>query len=100
MSQRPTTSPAAPEPIEMSFLERLRLYGGLAVLVVLIVFCLQNLQEAPLRFLWFEWETRVIYALALSAIFGAFATFSIMTIRSMSARRKAAAIQGQAQDAQ
>ncbi len=86
MSQGPTSSPAAPQPIEMSFLERARLYGGLAVLIILVVFCLQNLQEAELRFLWFEWETRVIYALALSATFGAVATFSIMTMRSMQAR--------------
>ncbi len=99
MSQEPTTPPAAPQPVEMSFLERLRLYGGLAVLGLLVLFCLQNLQEAELRFLWFEWETRVIWALLLSAAFGAIATFSIMTIRGMQARRQAAAIQRQAKDA-
>ena len=99
MSQGPTTPPAAPQPIEMSLSERLRLYGSLAVLVLLVLFCLQNLQEAQLRFLWFEWETRVIWALILSATFGAVATFSIMTIRSMQARRQAAAMQRRARDA-
>ena len=88
MSQGPTTPPATPQPVEMSLLERVRLYGGLAVLGLLVLFCLQNLQEAELRFLWFEWETRVIWALLLSATFGAVATFSIMTIRSMQARRQ------------
>ena len=94
---RPITQPPV-QPDEMSLSERLRLYGGLAVLVVLVVFFLQNLQEAELRFLWFEWETRVIWALLLSATFGAIATFSIMTIRSMRARRQAATIQGQVKD--
>ena len=90
MSQGPTDSPATPQPEEMSLSERLRLYGGLAVLVVLVVFFLQNLQEAELRFLWFEWETRVIWALLLSAAFGAIATFSVVTIRSRKSRRQAA----------
>ena len=93
MSQGPTDSPATPQPEEMSLSERLRLYGGLAVLVVLVVFFLQNLHEAEIRFLWFEWETRVIWALLVSAVFGAIATFSVVTIRTRKARREAAADQ-------
>ena len=93
MSQGPTDSSATPQPEEMSLSERLRLYGGLAVLVVLVVFFLQNLHEAEIRFLWFEWETRVIWALLVSAVFGAIATFSVVTIRTRKARREAAADQ-------
>ena len=91
---RPITQPPV-QPDEMSLSERLRLYAGLAVLVVLVVFFLQNLQEAELRFLWFEWETRVIWALLLSAAFGAIATFSVVTIRSRKSRRQAQASQQQ-----
>ncbi len=87
MSQDRPTVPANAG--EMSLTERLRLYGGIAIIVVLITFFLQNLHEAELRFLWFEWETRVIWALLLSAILGAISTLSVMTIRSRAARRRA-----------
>lgn len=85
---RPITQPPV-QPDEMSLSERLRLYGSVAVVIVLIVFFLQNLHEAEIRFLWFEWETRVIWALIVSAAFGAIATFSVVTIRSRNARRRA-----------
>ena len=90
MSQAPSSPPSTPQPEEMSLSERLRLYGSVAVVAVLIVFFLQNLQEAEVRFLWFEWETRVIWALLVSAVFGAVATSSVTTIRSRKTRRQAA----------
>ncbi len=90
--------PETPQPDEMSFSERARLYGSFAVLAILILFFLQNLHEAEIRFLWFEWETRVIWSLLVSAVFGAIATFSVVTIRSRASRRQAA--QRQANDAQ
>ena len=87
MSQDRPTVPANAG--EMSLTERLRLYGGIAIIVVLITFFLQNLQQAEVRFLWFEWETRVIWALLLSAILGAISTLSVMTIRGRAAQRRA-----------
>ena len=92
---RPITQPPV-QPDDMSLSERLRLYGGLAMLVILAVFFLQNLQEAEVRFLWFEWETRVIWALLTSAVFGSIATFSVVTMRSRKTRHQAA--QGQPRD--
>ena len=86
-----------PQPDEMSFSEKARLYGSIAIVAVLVLFFLQNLQEAEVRFLWFEWETRVIWALVVSAIFGALATLSVVTIRSRAARRRAQT--GQERDA-
>ena len=86
-----------PQPDEMSFSEKARLYGSIAIVAVLVLFFLQNLQEAEVRFLWFEWETRVIWALVVSAIFGALATISVVTIRSRAARRRARS--GQERDA-
>ncbi len=73
----------------MSFTDKLRLYGGIAVIIILVTFCLQNLHEAELRFLWFEWETRVIWALLLSAVLGAISMLSIVTLRGRTARRRA-----------
>ncbi len=87
MSEGPSTTPT-PQPAEMSFSEKARLYGGVAILAVLVLFFLQNLQEAEVRFLWFEWTTRVIWALVVSAVFGALATLSVVTIRSRTARRR------------
>ena len=96
MSEDQPITPVTPQPDEMSFSERLRLYGGVAIIAVLILFFLQNLHEAEVRFLWFEWETRVIWALLVSAVFGAIATFSMVTIRSRKARRQG--VQGQAKE--
>ena len=78
-----------PPPDEMSFSERARLYGGIAIIAVLILFFFQNLSEAEIKFLWFEWETRLIWALIVSSVFGAIATLSVVTIRSRAARRRA-----------
>ena len=75
----------------MSITEKVRLYGGILIVAALVLFFLQNLQEAEIRFLWFEWETRVIWALVLSAILGAISTLSIMTLRGRAARKRAQA---------
>lgn len=93
MSQGPEHSPSTPQPDETSLSEHFRLYGSVAIVLLLIVFFLQNLHEAEIRFLWFEWETRVIWALLVSAVFGALATSSVATIRSRNARRQSAADQ-------
>ena len=95
MSQAPQTPPPAGA---MSFSERLRLYGGIAIVAVLLLFFFQNLSETQIKFLWFEWETRLIWALVASAAFGAIATLSVVTIRSRKARHQAA--QGQAKSSE
>lgn len=46
-------------------------YAGLAVLILLAVFLLQNLQSAEVNFLWFQWTVRMVWALLVSAVFGA-----------------------------
>ncbi len=84
-----------PQPDEMSLSEKARIYGGIAIVAVLVLFFLQNLQQAEVRFLWFEWETRVIWALIVSSVFGAIATLSVVTIRSRAARQRAQAAQAE-----
>lgn len=50
---------------------RIRLVAGGVALLTLIIFLFQNLQSADVNFLWFEWRTRMIWALLASAGFGA-----------------------------
>lgn len=56
--------------------QRLRwVLGGVAV-AALILFVLQNLQSVNVNFLWFEWETRMLWALIFAAAAGALATLA------------------------
>jgi uncharacterized integral membrane protein len=55
---------------------RIRWALGAVAVALLVVFLLQNLQEADVNFLWFEWETRMLWALIVSAIAGALAALA------------------------
>lgn len=89
--QTPTPAPApVPTGHEMTLTERVRLWGGIAVVALLILFFAQNLDDADIQFLWFTWNVPLFFALLLSAIFGAVATLGIATIRSRAARQAAA----------
>ncbi len=71
--------------------DRFKLIGGGVALGVLALFLLQNLQEVSIHFLWFEWSTRMIWALLASAVIGALAMVLFTTIRARRriARRRA-----------
>ncbi|MEX0785871.1 MAG: hypothetical protein WD939_04470 [Dehalococcoidia bacterium] len=71
--QTPAPQPATEQPLS----ERLKLWGAIALGLILLVFFLQNLHEAEVRFLWFEWTTRVIWSLVVSALFGGATTFLV-----------------------
>ena len=64
-----------------STMDRVKL--GLALLAgaALVVFLFQNLQEVEVNFLWFEWSTRMIWALLASALAGIVGAFAVATIR-------------------
>jgi uncharacterized integral membrane protein len=49
--------------------------GGLAV-GALTLFVLQNLQSVNVNFLWFEWQTRMLWALIVAAVAGALVTLA------------------------
>ncbi|MDZ4278932.1 MAG: LapA family protein [Dehalococcoidia bacterium] len=66
---------------------RLRLGATLAVVAALGLFFSQNLQTVELHFLWFDWDTRLIWALVASAAIGATGMFLTNT---MFGRRKRA----------
>ena len=82
--QTPTQTPAPQEPT-MTTGEWLRLAVVALALGALLLFFLQNLNDAKISFLWFEWTTRTIWALvasgALGAIGGALATTLFMRRR-------------------
>ena len=61
--------------------DRIRLIIGVVALGTLILFLLQNLQEVDIHFLWFDWSTRMIWALLASAIVGALAMVAFATVR-------------------
>ena len=66
---------------ETSARDRIKLVVGLLALGALILFLLQNLQEVAIHFLWFDWSTRMIWALLASAIVGALAMVLFATLR-------------------
>ena len=74
---RELTDQAAEVVEERSFFGQIRLWSGIAGAVLLVLILVQNLQEAEVNFLWFEWEVRLIFALVGSAILGAVASLLI-----------------------
>ena len=71
--------------------DQLKLIGAVVASVALALFFLQNLQEAEINFLWFEWNTRMIWALIASAVLGGVGVFLAMWFgtRRQARRRKA-----------
>lgn len=61
--------------------------GG-AVLLLLAGFFLQNMQKVQINLLWFDWETRLIWALLMSAVVGAVAAWLFGSLRSRGARKR------------
>lgn len=47
------------------------LIAGLIALAALALFLVQNLQEVQVHFLWFDWSTRMFWALLASGVSGA-----------------------------
>jgi uncharacterized integral membrane protein len=58
-----------------------RLIVALIVTVLLVIFALQNTETARVRFLFFEWDGRVIYVIIVSAIAGAIAGWLLQRAR-------------------
>lgn len=72
------------EPVEdessAGTMARMKLSLGVLALVALATFLLQNLQEVQVHFLWFDWSTRLIWALLASAAVGGLATLMMSTL--------------------
>jgi len=63
-----------PEAPEASLLSRIRLGAGILALVLLLLFMAQNLQRVDIHFLWFDWHTRLLWALLIASAFGGIST--------------------------
>ena len=72
-----------PEPVDdrPSLGHQLRMGAGVVAIAALLLFFLQNLQEVRMHFLWFDWDTRLIFALLASAIVGGVAAWLIGALR-------------------
>jgi uncharacterized integral membrane protein len=65
------------EPAEgQSVMARLRMGAGVVAVAALVLFFFQNLQEVDIHFLWFDWTTRMLWALLVSAAVGAAAALA------------------------
>ena len=73
---------------ERSLADNLRLGGGIALLAALALFFVQNLDDADIDFLWFNWDLPLVFALVLSAAVGGLATWLFTTLRGRSERKR------------
>jgi uncharacterized integral membrane protein len=73
----------APEEVESGATlgQQIRLGASIAAIAALVLFFLQNLQEVEMHFLWFDWDTRLIFALVASSGLGALAAWLTSAIR-------------------
>ena len=52
---------------EASLWPRIKLSVGILALALLLLFMAQNLQRVNIHFLWFDWHTRLLWALLVAA---------------------------------
>jgi uncharacterized integral membrane protein len=74
---------------EASVGARIRMGAGVVAVAALALFFLQNLQEVQLHFLWFDWHTRLLWALLASAAAGGVATWLFEALRRRARRARA-----------
>jgi uncharacterized integral membrane protein len=60
---------------------------GLVVLLLMLVFILQNLQRTKLNFLWLHWHTPVGVGLLLAAVFGGLVVLLLGGVRMLQLRK-------------
>jgi uncharacterized integral membrane protein len=73
--------PQAPAPNNGAItIARIKSGAGVLALAALALFLLQNLQEVDVHFLWFDWSTRMTWALLASAAFGGIGAVLIGTL--------------------
>ena len=60
--------------------DQLKLAGALIAGLALVIFFFQNLQDVRVEFLFWDWETDMIWALLVSALLGAAVMFLVQTL--------------------
>lgn len=71
-----------------SLTDNLKLGGGIAIIAALVIFLLQNLEDAEVTFLFWEWTFPLFFALLLAAGLGAIVSWMFTTFRGRSARKR------------
>jgi uncharacterized integral membrane protein len=87
MSQEPRHPPPGEPEGQRDVLDQLKMAGVLIAGIALILFFFQNLQHVQIHFLWFDWNTQMIWALIASAALGAAGVFLALTIRGRRGRK-------------
>jgi uncharacterized integral membrane protein len=87
MSQEPRTTTQSEPQEQRDVLDQLKMAGVLIAGIALVLFFFQNLQHVQIHFLWFDWNTQMIWALIASAALGAVAIFLALTIRGRRGRK-------------
>ena len=67
---------------------RIRMGAGVVAIAALLLFFLQNLQEVRMHFLWFDWDTRLIFALFVSSAVGGVAAWLVGALRRRGQRAR------------
>jgi uncharacterized integral membrane protein len=71
-----------------SLTDNLKLGGGIAIVAALVIFLLQNLEDANVTFLFWEWTFPLFFALLLAAGLGAIVSWMFTTFRGRAARKR------------
>ena len=87
MSQEPRHTPPSEPQGQRDVLDRLKMAGVVIAGIALILFFFQNLQHVQIHFLWFDWNTQMIWALIASAALGGVGVFLALTVRGRRGRK-------------
>jgi uncharacterized integral membrane protein len=86
---RPRTAQPQAQPVEERTLgDNLRLAGGAALVLVLVLFFAFNFESTDIDFLVFDVEMPLVFALLASAILGGIATWLFTTLRGRAERKR------------
>ena len=78
MTQQPPPASTQQPPEEPRPLgDQLKLIGAGSVALALVIFFFQNLEDVKIRFLFWDWQTDMVWALIFSALMGSVATFLV-----------------------
>lgn len=77
MTQQPSTSTQQPPEPPRPLGEQLKLIGAAVAGLALVIFFFQNLEDVKIRFLFWDWQTDMVWALIFSALMGSVATFLV-----------------------
>jgi uncharacterized integral membrane protein len=89
-SERKRDPDQPPQPVarERSMTDNARLAGAGLLVLALLVFFAQNMDDAQISFLWFDWEIPLFLALVLSALLGGLITWLLATLRGRGERKR------------